>query len=50
MNISKGGIVLLTFLAVVFYLAVTQPQGTKTLFTGTKDLYVGAVRALQGRG
>lgn len=50
MNISRGGIIFLTFLAVVFYLAVTQPAGTKALFTGTTNLYVGAVKALQGRG
>lgn len=50
MNISRGGIIFLTFLAVVFYLAVTQPRGTAGLFKGATDLYVGAVKALQGRG
>ena len=50
MNISRGGIVLLTFLAVVFYLAVTQPRGTAELFKGTTTLYTSAVKALQGRG
>lgn len=38
-----------TFLAVVIYLAVTQPKGVKIAFEGVTGLYSGAVEALQGR-
>jgi len=42
-------IVWYTFLAVVIYLAVTQPAGVKVALTGMTGLYKGAVEALQGR-